>query len=289
MHQPPAVLRVDPICGNLGRLIERRHVGVGPLWYTLRMVIAAVASCERLPLQCAPLRALGVQMRVRLCLPCTDDVGARSAATSQAQPASALHPRAFGRLDAVALPQRLPRRRCPSVSVGSLHRGDALCLSVDFRNRTKDHRYMPLLRSLIALIAFFTLGCVDLREGGPENSSVDPSMVRARQSLIRAPPTLEVGEDCSNTGQDGCISKLCLRVTPRQGRYICTNACTPSQPCPVDFDCTNLAGLPEALCTPRAAWTPQIAQRRAPVLPQGPSKLDAGQATPTPITDGGAR
>lgn len=115
----------------------------------------------------------------------------------------------------------------------------------------------------------------------------EPVFTDAR--ALVAGPAKPVGEDCTNTGKDGCDTGVCLKVEPGSpGRYVCSAMCAPngSRPCPQGWACLQVRPTGDGFaCIPPANWQPRAtvlaaaAVRVAPVLPliPAPASKDGGR------------
>lgn len=134
---------------------------------------------------------------------------------------------------------------------------------------------------LAAAVAAIQMGCAS--EAPPR----EPVFTDAR--ALVAGPAKPVGEDCTNTGTDGCDTAVCLKVEPGSpGRYVCSAMCAPdgSRPCPQGWACLQVRPSGDGFaCIPPANWQPRAtvlqaaAQRVAPVLPlqPAPASKDGGR------------
>ncbi len=124
-----------------------------------------------------------------------------------------------------------------------------------------------------AALAVAVSGCAS--EAPPR----EPVFTDAR--ALVAGPAKPVGEDCTNTGTDGCNTGVCLKVEPGSpGRYVCSAMCAPngSRPCPQGWACLQIRPTGDGFaCIPPANWQPRAtvleasAVRVAPALPPRPA------------------
>lgn len=115
----------------------------------------------------------------------------------------------------------------------------------------------------------------------------DPSTQRVfseGRALVSGDPKA-IGEDCSSSGSDGCLTQLCLKIEPGiPGRHICTVRCRPDglETCPAAWECIQIRpGSEGFVCIPPPAWasravTPEpVSIRVQPVLPPRTTRTSA--------------
>jgi hypothetical protein len=124
----------------------------------------------------------------------------------------------------------------------------------------------------LALLAAAALlaGCGDARQAPVHEASsggLTASQTRYTERRELAQPgrtPLEVGEDCTAAGQDGCRSGLCLHA--RGGLhygYYCSERCTASESCPVGWGCSQIfPSSPSGVCVPPKGWVARAARAR---------------------------
>lgn len=140
-----------------------------------------------------------------------------------------------------------------------------------------------LMLSAAAIIAACIGGCTS--EGPPHER------VFTDARALVAGPARAVGEDCTNTGKDGCTSGACLKVEPGvPGKYICTSMCAPdgTRPCPLGWSCLQVRPTPDGFaCVPPANWQPR-ATKLETATQRASQSLQVGDAKqPLMAADGG--
>jgi hypothetical protein len=140
--------------------------------------------------------------------------------------------------------------------------------------------------------AFFVAGLSSCDDGktGTEPPSANQAVFTERRELNAARPgQLRLGEDCSQTGEDGCQSGLCLKHRPGFGAgYVCSKACDTTANCPATWACSTIYPSPKAsFCTPPAGWV-YAATAVAPVAATSGAAVPWPPAgTPLRFLDGG--
>lgn len=84
---------------------------------------------------------------------------------------------------------------------------------------------------------------------------------RQKATSVRA---TGLGEDCSDSGEVGCVSGVCLHVKAAPGAgYVCSKDCREETACPAGWRCGTIH--PQALtgvCIPPADWVPRLTDVR---------------------------
>lgn len=102
----------------------------------------------------------------------------------------------------------------------------------------------------------------------------------------------EAGEDCTNTGRDGCSTGLCLKF--RQGlpgEHVCTKPCRHGpngNGCPASWSCVQVYQRDDGFfCLPPSDWAPRVAPPAG--VRQAQSSLPLTEPFAPPSRDGGSR
>ena len=111
------------------------------------------------------------------------------------------------------------------------------------------------MRTLL-VIGLVALGC------STEPPTSMPLTEHRPSEVARA--TLRLGQDCSATGYQGCVSQLCGHFGPGNGAgYYCTRRCGSDLECPRGWACKQVYPADDGtLCVSPAGWDAGVALLR---------------------------
>lgn len=104
------------------------------------------------------------------------------------------------------------------------------------------------VRGVVGVSCWLLMGACS---SGSETPPVSPIVLRVHQPLNADRPTLEDGADCSLMGRSGCLSGVCVHLSPKLNEgFRCVGRCQTQAQCHAGWRCVDPLRSGESFCIP---------------------------------------